>query len=517
MKYLKLYEAFDSTILSSLFRYVKSNIPEGYNRFKYNFNKFCNLNDIEFSKINDDNIKYLKSSKAIEYGLDKEYDSRISLIKYWFSLSDGYICSTIVGRHNEPYGDKFPDFSVEQIHKLKEDGVKGSITRYSFGELSHMDKVIISWSPSEITTGMVVRYSNTLYVLHNMRGKSGNIPGNMANYNDYRFGWELLSPDRFRDYGSIHKYTESDEDLHYVNDNKESYLSKNLFYDLEHDSISNWEFNFNYIEKIEKSDFCIILDISKINKNLDTKKKYREESRKDALGLKTNNEIREMNFDRYFDTILKSIINIETNVVKDLQQIIIRSYLSEYVLPCLLTDNYLFDEDIISSISKSMKMIGLSKDDMNVYSRNYEDESKTYMKGALRKLDELHTDYKRVYFRLDKNELLSFIRKEELFELEKLVIRIFKISDKIYKFLLRNKINNIMDYRFVQTKLRSIKQFMNYREYKLQSNIYSMFNSFLGRRDFTKYALSVDSLTLSEDNEIIDYLDKYIDSIFNLS
>lgn len=68
MKFIKLFEAFESTLLSKTLNYVSGESKE---KFLNAVGAICNKYDFPDSKLNDSFFQYLPYSKALNYRLEK--------------------------------------------------------------------------------------------------------------------------------------------------------------------------------------------------------------------------------------------------------------------------------------------------------------------------------------------------------------------------------------------------------------------------------------------------------------
>ena len=66
MKFIKLFEAFESTLLSKTLNYVKG---ESKSKFLDGVKAICNKYDFPENKLNDSFFEYLPYSKALNYRL----------------------------------------------------------------------------------------------------------------------------------------------------------------------------------------------------------------------------------------------------------------------------------------------------------------------------------------------------------------------------------------------------------------------------------------------------------------
>ena len=100
MKYLKLFEAFESSVLTNTIKFISKKVKDDdVNIFKNQLNSLMKNLDIPISKINENDIEYLPTKKALKIENDGpvKNETGVYCIKYWFSLEKGYLGRTGVG------------------------------------------------------------------------------------------------------------------------------------------------------------------------------------------------------------------------------------------------------------------------------------------------------------------------------------------------------------------------------------------------------------------------------------
>ena len=94
MKYLILFESFESNILSKMINFLNKKIDNtSKQKFEHKIKTLISQFDIPIDKINDKDIKYLNKNQAIKLrNIDNIDNNRgIYCLKFWFSIDDGYL------------------------------------------------------------------------------------------------------------------------------------------------------------------------------------------------------------------------------------------------------------------------------------------------------------------------------------------------------------------------------------------------------------------------------------------
>lgn len=274
MRYLKLYEGFESNrisaILSFLNKKIKSDDPT--REFLKVLKKLSDKFDFPLSTLSDNEIQYLPVNKALSVGKGEEAmnPSEVYCIKYWFSLEKGYLCSTGTGNKTMDY-NKYNSYNgammsngegLDQSHLAylaREYKIGGVITPARLGDLRTGDKVVMvcgedfNGDPSYLTFGEIYGdnrrddYDTDYYFYQN--DHEGSDPGTLRNniqlpdrYNlyagnaAYQYAWSLGSAENESDdHCMIHKVMLDekplrfrDEDLDKMKKTEESVWDFNL-------------------------------------------------------------------------------------------------------------------------------------------------------------------------------------------------------------------------------------------------------------------------------------------------
>jgi hypothetical protein len=128
MKYLMLFEAFESDVISRITKFIKSKVDDGNVRtFLDDLKSINKYIDIPIDKITNNDVEYLSAKKALK--IDKkdkvstEDPSNIYCLKFWFSLKDGYVGFSGVGDYIvelNSHGVDKKEFTERDINYIKD-------------------------------------------------------------------------------------------------------------------------------------------------------------------------------------------------------------------------------------------------------------------------------------------------------------------------------------------------------------------------------------------------------------
>ena len=384
MKYLKLFEGFESNRISAILSFLNKKIKSDYpaRDFLKVLKILADKFDFPLSTLSDKEIQYLPVNKALSVGKGEEAmnPSGIYCIKYWFSLEKGYLCSTGTGNKTMDY-NKYNSYSgvmmsngegLDQSHLAyltREYNIGGVITPTRLGDLRTGDKVVMvcgddfNGDPAYLTFGEIYadnrRNDDELQYYFYQNDHEGSDPGSTRNnitlpdrYNlyagnaAYQYAWSLgSSDDPSDDHCMIHKVIIDenplrfkDEDLDKINKTEESVWDFNL--PLDGTTLEEWNNRktgtFNKVNK--EANFAIVLFLDDIIiKNVDDTTsdiiKRRKSFKKDALALKKPEDIRKENVERYLTTLFKKLgIEQDKQEFKNLNSVVLSSFIKVAII-----------------------------------------------------------------------------------------------------------------------------------------------------------------------------------------
>jgi hypothetical protein len=224
MRNIMLFEAFRSNALSKIFRYLKSDKKLNNNEinlFKSALSQIRGIYDIPLDNISDEYIKYMNYNTAIKLKSgDVNNKWGVYAIKFWFSISKGYLGFSGIGNEEYKFSDygNFDDrFSSRELEYIKNNlGIKtGILTPVRNGDLSDGDLVLAYYSSSielsRLGLGKVSVSNGNFYASQNVSDGDGRpISG-------YIYSWSLGTVYRQgNDTFKLHKYRESSDELRYM-------------------------------------------------------------------------------------------------------------------------------------------------------------------------------------------------------------------------------------------------------------------------------------------------------------
>ena len=292
MKYLKLYEAFESNILSKTLKYLSKKSKE---KFLKDVKQICDEMDFPYSKLSDEYFEYLPFNKAL-----KKIDGTNKIYKFWLN-SDGDLVNTTL-TDGEILKPKYTyDDSIGE--DLDYVGVGKIYTSYrDLNELEDRSKIIIIFKASSnkpVIATLFKDYDSSFYAIHDDRNNDGGVPDNdiWVEYGEY--SWSL----RGTDFAKIQLATHKDNVGDGVKEGEIDYY----LYNKKDGNPSSRKF-------LDGSEFAILLNTSKIS-NFEPKSKTqstRKEMKSGAQALKNPEDIRKSNLERRLMEIAKKEFNINT-------------------------------------------------------------------------------------------------------------------------------------------------------------------------------------------------------------
>ena len=408
MKYLKLYEGFESNrisaILSFLNKKIKSDNPT--REFLKVLKKLADKFDFPLSTLSDKEIQYLPVNKALSVGRGEEAmnPSGTYCIKYWFSLENGYLCSTGTGNKTMDY-NKYNSYNgammsngegLDQSHLAylaREYKIGGIITPARLGDLVTGDKVVMvcgddfNGDPSYLTFGEIYADNRRddddpqyYFYQNDHEGSDPSVTRNEIQIPDrynlyegnaaYQYAWSLgCAEDESDDHLMLHKVILDekplrfkDDDLEKMNKTEESVWDFNL--PLDGTTLEEWNQRktsiFNKVSK--EANFAIVLFLDDIIiKNVDDTTSdiisRRKSFKNNALALKKPEDIRKENVERYLTTLFTKLgIEKDIQEFKNLNSVVSSSIIGDYFIIALYNSSAYIDRltDFISYLYRLM-------------------------------------------------------------------------------------------------------------------------------------------------------------------
>jgi hypothetical protein len=529
MKYLKLFEAFESDAISKVMNFIAKEVNKGSARnFLTDLKRLIGRYDVPIDKISNDDITYLNTKAALKVK-PKEVDNKWGLyaIKYWFSISNGYKGYSGIGNEEFNYNDyknkkmnnKFTDREI--AHIKNELGItKGKlveIKKSEYEKLNHGDLVVANFddysSLDKIAIGKIFIEDDQLFAFQSV--SAGGEPYNYRGFNrdedgnvdpKFRYSWSLghlNSPGS--DHIKLHKYIETDEELTLEGDsyNKEVETESVYDFNLPFDGpyLTEWRNGHISEESIEDSDFCIILNIDNLikkTKSVVKLKQDREESKKDALKLMSDNQIRNLNINRYFTEIVKKMV-VDSNEVKDLRD------LQKIIKKCLIGKWSLFS---IYRDDPSMDHISYFSD----YLKNFIGTNDKYYLDKLvnifKDISKKNTNYTQDYIKSEQifGKLKNSEQSKEFYNI------LLEIGQDIYNWASSKEIQTLGELKVMYYKINTIRNILHDDELRPRTSS-DFIRYFIHTSDVEYYANILSNKDLTDDIKKLKILKDHIKTI----
>jgi hypothetical protein len=549
MKYLMFYEGFESRILKSTLGFINK---DEKNNFINLLKNLCVGIDFPFSKLSDDFFEYLPFKKALwkndmtgdepcdatskkafpEYAVEGEVckggkikrlwgsrtrdvecpichgtgvktkKSELKLLKFWFDKDGNFITTTAVdgitlksrGQKNKsisnPKSDKPTSFStdIDDYRVVKSNLSIDEILSLENGTMVHFT------NKSEMSGVAYVykRPGTSTYFLQNFA--NGSTP--IGYYKSIApLSWVISSTDDFKKVDLI-KLVEKEEEKEI-----DPYTWNAKV------NISRWSgfsiINGSIFDEIKRAHFAIILDFGKLKlsgyKPKSEISSERTEMKSGALALKTDDEIKRENIERYLNELVKksdivSDVSNANNVVK-------RFFGGDLLLFLIMGERSRYFEDFTQLISYYYKCIKENDESSREYHllrlegfiKSRYENTKNYKNNINNNLkfisDEINSD----------GQIEKEYKEKVIFILEELK----RISEIIYEKMKSYKIETIEDLEIISIKISSIRNL-------LKSDRYGFYYLYYVWEYLSKDSLNVTYSYLTKHYYMVDNIDNII-------
>lgn len=502
MKYLKLYDAFDASVLNSLNSFLKSKVSkDSMNKFTKDLEKLGIFADFKISELGKDDIDYLKYEEALKIKGDTP---NLYCVKYWFSADKGYIGYTgtsnkVLEIDRSGYGNRPTFIPDDYLKRLSRDySIKGKVVECKPVDFKTGDDIVMccdgyDMSYSDLIIGkMYVREDGYLFAIQNR--KAGGTPGGEGwkQYGQYSWSMGRLPDLNYSDQSCLRKIIIDDsiDGLIWVNETPKEIdgIVDPFLYNLEltssftqvpwveyyedEDGEGYYDEDDNWVSTADKetlkykiknnANYAIVIYLDRLtNKGkVSSLISDRASNKKDAIALLSNDEFKKANIDRYV-TKLFDIFNIkpdDNSNMTNLNKFIITILCGEYFMV-----NFLLQGNTsISYLSNCINYL------FEINNSNNSDRGLTYYTA----LKNLYID-RRKYYSNNKN-LIDVSRCDDV------VKEVFKIYMEIGKMVLesikKKNISNVYEFKGLYYKLNTIISLSN-DGYLFDQNIARYFRS----------------------------------------
>lgn len=451
LKYLMVYEAFQSDAISKILKHIGSKIKSSDSqRFLDVLREIVmNVYGFQIDKISDSDVRYMSAKQAKKITTQGEISNPYGIyaLKFWFSIDDGYLGFTGVGDNKMKSSPN--SFTTDELDYIKDslDIKTGKLVPVlDYRPLKTGDKVLGYFSDHErkqyLALGTIWREGDQLWVIQDVN--DGGHPGG-SDWRTYgRYSWNI---------GEVNYPADDHSKLHsYIDSKDELTLSQSEVGDLLVDSNGELtrrssSYSGTYSD-MERADFAIVLYIDGLLKDDGTVydvRKLRDESRKGATALMTPDQIKKINFQNYMNKIISLYgitLDLKEEDLKNLQNLIKSIFCDKNIFFSLYLDQPSLDrvETIMSRIESIIK-----NDDKEYSFARLGDTFRTYREDAVNSNRRFNGSKERVKRHANENVMNAFNR-------------LYELSSKINDYLSKQTVNNIDDLEVLKYKLEFLRK-----------------------------------------------------------
>lgn len=472
MKNLMIYEAFKSDTINKINKFLNKKVGEKESvKFVSELGHIVEKFDFPLSEIKEDNVEYLNKNKALKIRTPKDWkksldnkDYDIYALKFWFSLEKGYLGYTGIGKLENNYGGKIVDYE----------------------ELENGEEVFCEIGNKTVRGKILKKNNSNIYLIQDIFNGTHNNIGIPEGWGD--FAWQLYND-------VVGKYTDH-KNLFKVNKNKTEKLNP-YNYNFSVDLYNLKVINSNIKDSIKDSDFCIVLYIDDVLKSgykpVSKTRKERKESTSGATAFLTDKQIKNLNIERYFSKILKSMgvhADSEVNDLKKLEKILKISICDEFPIYSLFSFNTIsFIQNIVFNLSKLIENKSI------IRFGQIKDSYKSYKKNSI---------ILKKSFKINEKKFLKDHKLSDVFKIYK------EINEEITFYIKNIKVDTLGELYSISLKFEYIKKLL---ESDVTGNLETI-NHIKYMNDDQAYKL-LKSDKFLEDIEKLKKIKKYIKSILN--
>jgi hypothetical protein len=522
LKYIKLFEAFESNKLGKTLKYIEPNSKRVFMQY---LTKICDSFDFPISEISDDYIDYLGFNKALKVnrtitdeicdapspnlagevckdglvkrnwgkgtrtvkcescggtGIKNRSGKSIKIVKFWFKSDGTFVKATGVDgivRKSTAYSS-----AGEFDKNLANYTIGDSLKKKQVKDLQDGQIVVMRAGGESNIVTYIRRSGRNVYGLQDRIMGGGTVDRRIANhswciydgdhdYNDIR----LLEPKNSKD--------REDEIINPYDYNVDVAFSGN-------DLISNQSKTLE--NSLKDANFALILDLEKLKQSEFVKKrdtiKLRNDLKKDALSLMKDEDIKKENIKRYIDKLSKSI-NIPENIT-DLNKLVKRMIGHKLALFIINGEENLKDP-LASIMNEYYTLLKTPEANKPAQVSKLNSMCTEYFNRSAKKVTNISKNIKELKVILKDQTLRGTDRTDELNILNILE----RISGVLYDRLSSFKIESIEDMEIMYQKLFSLRNICRVERY-----------------NFIKMKSFFESLTKDRSNDALEYLTRH-DSI----
>lgn len=521
MKYIKLYEAFESQVITNTIKFLTKKVGQSSTDSFFNdIKRLMTQYDVPISRIKEDDLEYTRVSKAIKVKSDTSVDNNwdVYCIKYWFSVEQGFLGKTCTGNLSTPYvkikndySYKNKNFDEDQLYYIKNNlGInKGKLSSVlDYKSLKTGDDVFVilgdDSNSNRVTIGKIFinTDNNKIFFYNNNKSDGTNIYGPVPDFaNNYSFTWRIGCFDGNKydvdgDHNRLHLYTKTNRQLRQeIKMDKPKHKANLADFNKPLDSrgnIMDWTLdNQGMIDIIEKADFVIIIYMDKLLSipNINTIRTDRTTARQGATALMSDYDIKQININNYTTKLVaKYGLHKDTEDFSKLNKFVNNIMCNKFVIFNLYLDNNM------SSLNNLINQL---------YNLVNEDDKEYYFSNVL-SVFKNSRDRTAIFSEVYRTNLNLILNSGDE-NLITIIKRLITLGQKINNYIESVDIENIHDIIMIKYKLTAIQGFLSDSKNKLATPYRSMY----------RYISYCDGATdeFEQSMEKLDIIEKFVNSL----
>jgi len=562
LKYIKVFEAFESKTLSKVFSYVNKS-QKGH--FKTILEDLCNKLNFPMSALSDDLFQYLPFNKALQLtaniedepcendsdsipgekctgptgdenqgtimrtwgrgkrrvecpvckgtGLKPKTTFPIKWIKFWFDKDGRYVDATMtdgqIRDQNKSSVTGTLDDNIDN-YEVETTGIAwNQLRNYETGDIFKFS------DGSSNGTGVAMLFIDRgkTYMIQNFA--SGSTPDHTNDWRKAaRYSWVVTGPSDVR--GTLTKLKHKSQTEDENEENKPDPYTWNALVNLRNLSAKN---SSKVKEHLQQAHFALVLDYVKMKdktrestfKDTRATKQKREESRIDAAALRLPNEIKAENYERYIRNISRNIK--VTSDITSIRNIFMRVLGLQYAGHYILQGLHFGELDNI--MSKIINFIVTYEKESQDPDKNLEDVRNAYVGTISSTLkDAMETTIR--YNNNIKNNLDYLYTNSPSVEHTKVLDKIIQVNKVICDKIRNSSLESIEDAVILYGKIRRMRE--DYKDSFLFKTAHkaSDVNYYLEGSDEDRCLRCLQRINESEIDAILKNFDQYINYINKL-
>lgn len=495
MRYLNLYEAFQSVGISNTLKFLGQKVGStSSDRFLNSLKEFMVRVDFPINQLSNDDIRYISSKKAIQLRCESPVtnDKGIWVIKYWFSIERGFLGYTATGNKEEDlsrpsishsHGFRITEsFSNDDLKYIKDELTStGEVWKVlDYNKLKTGDDVIGLFDSYLAIARIYVDRDDDdrVYAIQNVARGSFPESDGWREYNQYgsQSWWLFDLKEMGMDHKKLHYWRQSQNEINYIEQPKEVIPEEGeedpLMWNLP--LTANFEFSkwdrgssMTSPKTISQSDFALVLYYDKLvakdNSLIERPSKTKQQrvaQKTGATKLMSDDEIKKINIERYIQNI-SSTLNITDTEFSDLKKIVNKHLTQEFsFISILITKPNLSDLfDFTHSLYQIIDSENNKESHIDRVKLMYKTKTKSYYDRYLK-------------FLVAKKSISGKNNMTNIFE------EIYKLGYQIQQFINKIEISSIDNLYLVTKKIILLSDFIKMDRNRLDNKVRHLIYTF---------------------------------------